>query len=189
MATVLVFLAGGCLWEPIAETPDPGNSDVAPIIEAANPSNHEIGVNPVGAPCVLSASLLTVLSPRAAALSARFFLNYGDTTAARAPDGGLVPLALGGNGETDFPLQVSPDPTIYSLPTEEIALVDFLGQLNSPTNVLWVFVSDDFARCPDPSSVALTQQTSPSGTQTLECFTTSWSWVIDATGCDFLTAP
>jgi hypothetical protein len=88
-ATALLLLAGGCLWEPIEETPAPGNSDVAPVIQTAKPINHEIGVNPVGAPCVLSASLPAVFSPRAVPLSAQFYLNYGDTTATGQP------LALG----------------------------------------------------------------------------------------------
>jgi hypothetical protein len=182
LATALLLSGGGCLWEPVQETPTPGNADVAPVIESASPTNHEIGINnEIGALCELQAGLPDVFSPRGASLTARFYLNYGDTENAAT----FQPLALGGNGQIDWPLQVSPIPTLYSLPTQVIPLKDFLGLLDSPTNVLWVFVSDDFTQCPNPSEVVTTPTSSSSNIQTLECFTTSWSWVIDLTGCSF----
>ncbi len=125
-----------------------------------------------------------VFSPRAVALTARFYLNYLD------PSATPVPLSIG--GQSDFLLNVSEgNPNIYSLPSVTIILDDFVSQISAHTNpqtdVLWVFVSDNFALCPDPSYAP--QQTSPSGTGALSCYTTSWSWVIDPNQCVLFNTP
>jgi len=133
---------------------------------------------------VLRAGLPVVFSPRQATLTARFFLDYDGAT------GSGQPLPIGGSGQTDFPLQVSQgDPTLYSLPQRLIPLGAFLDQIDTTTpNVLWVFVSDDFQDCPDPTKEVPGAQNPSSSVQTLACYTTSWSWVIDLAGCSLLSA-
>jgi hypothetical protein len=175
IAVGLSLLVGqGCIWETVAETASVGNADSAVIIQNASPDDHQISavVNPFSPICTLRVALPQVFSPHQEPLTARFFLNFDDPEAIVQPS---QPLSIG--GQTDFPLSVQPsDPNSDFLSTQTIPLDDFLAQLSNPSNILWVFVSDDFADCPDPS-------TAPSGTQSQTCFTTSWFWLIDLTQC------
>ncbi len=181
IATALLASAG-CLWEPITEAPTPGNADVAPVIEVAEPNTHQIfvSVSVVSPFCsTQEVGLPTVFSPRAAPLTARFFLNYLDP--------GPPPEPLSISGQVDFPLQVSQgDPNIYTLQEQPIALDGFVSLLGSQVNVLWVFVSDDFSQCPEPIDVIQTPQGPSIGTQTLTCYTTAWNWVIEPSQCPLL---
>jgi len=178
-ATALLLSAGGCLWEPIEEAAVPGNADAAPVIQKTLPNNHEVLViTSQHAPLCETQpiTLESVFSPRGVGLTARFFLNYLDSSVPQEP--------LSIEGQTDFPLNASEgDQDVYSLPPVIVDLDDFVSQLSDQTNVLWVFVSDDFSQCPDPSQAIVTQQVSPSGTATLSCYTTSWAWVIDPNQC------
>jgi len=172
------LLAPGCLWEPIQQAPVPGNGDTAPVIQAAAPSSNQLFLTGSGNdPCVARVGLPAVFSPRAAPLKASFFLNFDLPTNVEA---------LSIDGQTQFALQSGGDPQAYFLPNQLIHIDDFITQLNGQTNVLQVFVGDDLDNCPYPSSVSQTVQASPTSDQTLNCYTTSWTWVIEPFGCPVL---
>jgi hypothetical protein len=178
IATALLASAG-CLWEPVTEAPTPGNADVAPIIEVADPNTHQVfvSISSVSPFCsTQEVGLPTVFSPRAVPLTARFFLNYLD------PGPPPAPLSL--SGQVDFPLQRSQgDPNLYTLQGQPIALDGFVSQLGGQVNELWVFVSDDFSQCPEPIDGP---QSPSAGPQTLTCYTTAWNWVIEPNQCPLL---
>jgi hypothetical protein len=180
--TSLALASGtsGCLWEPILEQPDAGNLDAAPVIQQIIPPSTEIFLSTVGGDsCVARVGLPTVISPRAVPLQASFYLN------ANPPGANLQPLSI--NGQTKFDLQAAPGtPQLYSLSPQPIAIDEFSSQFNGHTNLLQVVVSDNLDLCPNPWSLVRSTGSSSSDGQPLECYATSWAWVIEPNECSIL---